>query len=89
MTVYKNDGQYDASNVKYRNGEILAYDKTPGISGMNYIDWGLGVMVNAITEGAQATISSAASRGRRVFQPFAAVSCPPLLLVAHVSPGRM
>ena len=44
MTVYKNDGQYDASNVKYRDGQILQYDKTPGIPGMTHIDWGLGVL---------------------------------------------
>jgi NDP-sugar pyrophosphorylase family protein len=44
MTVYKNDGQYDASNVKYRDGQLLQYDKTPGIPGMTHIDWGLGVL---------------------------------------------
>lgn len=44
MTVYKNDGQYDASNVQWRDGRLLRYDKTPGISGMTHIDWGLGVL---------------------------------------------
>ena len=44
MTVFKNDGQYDTSNVKYRDGRILAYDKTPGLHGMTHIDWGLGVL---------------------------------------------
>ena len=42
MTVYRNDGQYDASNVAYRDGAIVTYDKTPGIPGMTHIDWGLG-----------------------------------------------
>ena len=44
MTVYKNDGQYDASNVQWRDGRILRYDKTPGIPEMTHIDWGLGVL---------------------------------------------
>jgi MurNAc alpha-1-phosphate uridylyltransferase len=44
MTVYKNDGHYDASNVQYRDGRILRYDKTPGVANMTHIDWGLGVL---------------------------------------------
>lgn len=42
MTVYRNDGRYDASNVIYRGGAIVRYDKTPGIAGMTHIDYGLG-----------------------------------------------
>jgi len=42
MTVYKNDGQYDASNISYRDGKIIRYDKRPGITGMTHIDYGLG-----------------------------------------------
>jgi NDP-sugar pyrophosphorylase family protein len=44
MTVYRNDGQYDASNVRYRDGQILAYDKTPGLPDMTHIDYGLGAL---------------------------------------------
>lgn len=44
MTVYKNDGQYDASNVQMQGGHLVRYDKTPGIPGMTHIDWGLGVL---------------------------------------------
>lgn len=44
MTVYKNDGQYDASNVQWRDGHIVRYDKRPGIPEMTHIDWGLGVL---------------------------------------------
>jgi NDP-sugar pyrophosphorylase family protein len=40
MTVYANDGRYDASNVEFRDGEVVRYEK--GVPGMNYIDWGLG-----------------------------------------------
>lgn len=41
MTVYKNDGQYDASNVEMRDGQVARYDKSNG-SGLTHIDWGLG-----------------------------------------------
>jgi len=44
MTVYRNDGKFDASNVRFENGEIIQYDKTPGISGMSHIDYGLGAL---------------------------------------------
>jgi N-acetyl-alpha-D-muramate 1-phosphate uridylyltransferase len=40
MTVYRNDGKYDASNVEYRDGRIVRYEK--GATGMTHIDWGLG-----------------------------------------------
>lgn len=41
MTVYANSGRYDASNVEY-DGQIRRYDKTPGVTGLTHIDWGLG-----------------------------------------------
>jgi NDP-sugar pyrophosphorylase family protein len=40
MTVYKNDGQYDTSNVEYTD-HITRYSKTD-TRGMTHIDWGLG-----------------------------------------------
>ena len=27
MTVYRNEGNYDTSNVVFRDGEIVVYDK--------------------------------------------------------------
>jgi NDP-sugar pyrophosphorylase family protein len=42
MTVYKNDGRYDASNVRFADSRIVTYDKTPGVPGLTHIDWGLG-----------------------------------------------
>jgi MurNAc alpha-1-phosphate uridylyltransferase len=42
MTVYKNEGQYDASNVEMRGGHLARYDKAPGVTGLTHIDWGLG-----------------------------------------------
>jgi NDP-sugar pyrophosphorylase family protein len=43
MTVYRNDGKYDASNVAFEAGRILRYDKTT-TAGMTHIDWGLGAL---------------------------------------------
>jgi N-acetyl-alpha-D-muramate 1-phosphate uridylyltransferase len=44
MTVYRNAGHYDASNVQFEEGRIRRYDKTPGVIGMTHIDWGLGAL---------------------------------------------
>jgi NDP-sugar pyrophosphorylase family protein len=41
MTVFRNDGQWDASNVWYEHGVILRYDKRERLPQMRYIDWGL------------------------------------------------
>jgi N-acetyl-alpha-D-muramate 1-phosphate uridylyltransferase len=43
MTVYQNRGQWDASNVRFENGRILAYDKRVRPPDMRHIDYGLGV----------------------------------------------
>ena len=43
MTVYRNEGKYDSSNVEFANGQILRYDKKSKPPGMQYIDYGLGV----------------------------------------------
>ncbi len=42
MTVYRNDGRFDASNVDFANERILAYDKRDSTPAMRYIDYGLG-----------------------------------------------
>ena len=43
MTVYRNKGQWDSSNVEFADGRILAYDKKNRTPRMHYIDYGLGV----------------------------------------------
>ena len=43
MTVFQNDGRWDASNVELLDGRILAYSKKDRNSRMRYIDYGLGV----------------------------------------------
>ncbi len=41
MTVYRNEGQYDTSNVVFRDGEIVVYDKKHRLPEMRHIDYGL------------------------------------------------
>jgi NDP-sugar pyrophosphorylase family protein len=43
MTVFRNLGKWDTSNVEFRGGEILAYSKKNRTPQMEYIDYGLGV----------------------------------------------
>jgi NDP-sugar pyrophosphorylase family protein len=43
MTVYRNDGKYDRSNVEFSAGRIRAYDKENLSEAMHHIDYGLGV----------------------------------------------
>jgi NDP-sugar pyrophosphorylase family protein len=44
MTVLKNDGRWDKSNVIYRDGRIIKYDKKNIVPEMDYIDYGLGIL---------------------------------------------
>jgi NDP-sugar pyrophosphorylase family protein len=43
MTVYKNEGRYDTSNVVFIEGEIKVYDKKTQHPEMHYIDYGLSL----------------------------------------------
>jgi len=43
MTVYRNQGRWDSSNVEFAAGRILAYDKENRTTSMQHIDYGLGV----------------------------------------------
>jgi NDP-sugar pyrophosphorylase family protein len=42
MTVFRNEGQWDTSNVEYQSGRILAYSKKNRTPHMQFIDYGLG-----------------------------------------------
>jgi NDP-sugar pyrophosphorylase family protein len=50
MTVYRNEGQWDTSNVEFTGGRILAYDKANRTPAMRYIDYGLGMFRAAAFE---------------------------------------
>lgn len=48
MTVFRNDNQWGASNVDFRNGAIHRYDKRPGSPGLHFIDYGLEALDAAL-----------------------------------------
>lgn len=47
MTVYRNEGLWDNSNVVYQDGRILQYDKVNRTKEMLHIDYGLGILTQA------------------------------------------
>jgi NDP-sugar pyrophosphorylase family protein len=44
MTVFRNENRWDRSNVIFRDGTILRYDKKQQTPDMHYIDYGLGIL---------------------------------------------
>ena len=51
MTVYKNEGLYDSSNVWFESGEIKRYDKKVKRPEMKHIDYGLGLFKASAFDG--------------------------------------
>jgi len=50
MTVYRNEGRYDTSNVVFRDGEIAVYDKKNRRPDMQHIDYGLSLFKATVFE---------------------------------------
>ncbi len=50
MTVFKNDGRWDRSNVEFSDGQIMSYDKKNQTPMMRHIDYGVGVFNRAAFE---------------------------------------
>ncbi len=48
MTVYRNEGKYDTSNVVFREGEIAVYDKKAKLPEMRHIDYGLSLFKSSV-----------------------------------------
>ena len=48
MTVYHNQGKYDTSNVVFRDGEIVMYDKKVRLPEMHHIDYGLSIFKSSV-----------------------------------------
>ena len=46
MTVFRNDDKWDRSNVLFRDGRLLRYDKVNRTPEMQHIDYGLGVLTD-------------------------------------------
>jgi NDP-sugar pyrophosphorylase family protein len=44
MTVFRNEGRWDGSNVWFENGRIRLYDKRERLPQMQHIDWGLSMI---------------------------------------------
>ncbi|HKA80618.1 MAG TPA: nucleotidyltransferase family protein [Xanthobacteraceae bacterium] len=44
MTVFRNDGRWDTSNVEFGGGAIRRYDKVNRTAAMQHIDYGLSVL---------------------------------------------
>jgi NDP-sugar pyrophosphorylase family protein len=47
MSVYRNEGLWDTSNVEFAGGRIVAYDKANRTPAMHHIDYGLGAFQRA------------------------------------------
>jgi NDP-sugar pyrophosphorylase family protein len=47
MTVHRNEGRWDSSNVEFAEGRILVYDKKSKAPEMRHIDYGLGAFRRA------------------------------------------
>jgi NDP-sugar pyrophosphorylase family protein len=50
MTVYRNEGKYDTSNVVFRDGQIVVYDKKAKSPEMRHIDYGLSLFKASVFE---------------------------------------
>ena len=50
MTVYRNEGRWDTSNVEMDENHIKIYSKTKRNSRMTHIDYGLGILKRTIFE---------------------------------------
>lgn len=44
MTVYRNEGQWDTSNVEFDGARVVRYDKANRTPAMRHIDYGLGML---------------------------------------------
>jgi NDP-sugar pyrophosphorylase family protein len=44
MTVLRNEGRWDVSNVKFDGEHVICYDKRNPSAGMEWIDYGLGAL---------------------------------------------
>src|ERR1043166_4502402 len=50
MTVFRNDGLWDTSNVEFRDGEIKAYDIIARTPAMRHIDYGMGLLKTSVLD---------------------------------------
>ena len=48
MTVFRNAGRWDTSNVEFADGVICDYDKVGSTPAMLHIDYGLGILAAGV-----------------------------------------
>ena len=48
LTIYKNEGRFDKSNVEFIDHKFVVYDKQNPTEKMNYIDYGLSILSKRI-----------------------------------------
>ncbi len=53
MTILRNENRYDSSNVEYREGKLLLYDKVHTNDRMQYIDYGVSMLSRSILADAE------------------------------------
>jgi N-acetyl-alpha-D-muramate 1-phosphate uridylyltransferase len=53
MTVFRNEGRWDTSNVLFDGKRIIDYDKQRPTKDMKFIDYGLGVLDSAVLQAAK------------------------------------
>ncbi|HSI10856.1 MAG TPA: nucleotidyltransferase family protein [Chthoniobacter sp.] len=82
MTVFRNEGAWDTSNVHFADGRIVRYDKREKTSDMHHIDYGLGVFRTSVFAGRpegevfdladvqRELVAKGALAGHEVFQRF-------------------
>lgn len=82
MTVFRNEGAWDTSNVHFADGRIVRYDKREKTSDMRHIDYGLGAFrasvfaerpegeVFDLAEVQRELVAKDALAGHEVFQRF-------------------
>ena len=51
MTIFENEGRWDASNVWFETGKILRYDKKLRTPEMRHIDYGIGILTAGVFAG--------------------------------------
>jgi NDP-sugar pyrophosphorylase family protein len=56
MTVFRNEGKWDTSNVEFHDARIVTYDKRQRTSKMQYIDYGLSVLTPPVFAGLEANV---------------------------------
>jgi NDP-sugar pyrophosphorylase family protein len=82
MTVFRNEGAWDTSNVEFVNGRIARYDKRERTPAMRHIDYGLGAFHASVfakrpagvafdlADVQRELVASGALAGHEVFQRF-------------------